>query len=412
MSLTTENVKMALSSLRTNKLRAFLTMLSIVVGVFSIIGAMTALGILTSGISNSLSQLGSETFTVKKMPTIQVGGAAWMKYMHRKTITYDQIKFVRSFTKLPVAVSAENTTAPLTVAYRDQKSDPQFNLTGSDDYFAVNHNYTISEGRMLSREDVEYARDVCILTADLINRVFKNGEKPLGKTVQLNSRPYEVIGVFEKKGGSSGASQDNFALIPITNMMKYFIDKDLNSLTMTVRASSEETINPTIDEVIGAFRAARSVKPGADNDFEVEDNSSLNLQFESFSDYIVYAGAGISAIALLAASIGIMNIMLVSVTERTKEIGIRKALGATRASITAQFLTESVVLCLIGGIIGIILGIALGNIVAVFMHTAVYIPYLWVMIGLLVCTFVGVVFGLYPALKAAKMDPIDALRFE
>ncbi len=412
MALTTENIKMALASLRVNKLRAFLTMLSIVVGVFSIIGAMTALGILTNGISNSLSQLGSETFTVKKFPTIQMGGASWMKYLHRKTIMYDQIKFVRSFTNLPSAVSAENTLAPLTIAFKNQKSDPQFNLTGSDDYFAVNHNYTVSEGRMLTREDVEYARDVCILTTDLINRVFINGEKPLGKTVQLNNRPYEVIGIFETKGSGSGASQDNFALIPITNMLKYFTDKDLASLTMTVRAASEEQINPTIDEVIGAMRSARGVKPGADNDFEVEDNSSLNLQFQSFSDYIVYAGAGISAIALLAASIGIMNIMLVSVTERTKEIGIRKALGATRSSITAQFLTESTVLCLIGGIIGIIIGIAFGNIVAIFMHAPVYIPYLWIVIGLLVCTFVGIVFGLYPAIKAAKMDPIDALRFE
>jgi putative ABC transport system permease protein len=412
MALTTENVKMALNSLRTNKLRAFLTMLSIVVGVFSIIGAMTALGILTNGISNSLSQLGSETFTIKKMPTIQVGGAAWMKYMHRKNIMFDQIKFVRAFTKLPSAVSAENTIAPLTIAYKNQKSDPQFNLTGSDDFFASNHNYSIAEGRMLTREDVEFARDVCILTSDLIRRVFKDSEKPLGKTVQLNSRPYEVVGIFETKGGGSGASQDNFALIPITNMLKYFTDKDLKSLTMTVRAPSQELMSATIDEVIGSLRAARGVKPGADNDFEVEDNSSLNLQFQSITDYIVWAGAGISAIALLAASIGIMNIMLVSVTERTKEIGIRKALGATRASITAQFLTESVVLCLIGGIIGIILGVALGNIVSILTSSAVYIPYLWVLIGLLVCTFVGVVFGLYPALKASKMDPIDALRFE
>src|SRR5207249_4131134 len=220
--------------------------------------------------------------------------------------------------------------------------------------------------RMLTREDVEYARDVCILTQDLIDRVFKHGENPMGKNVQLNSRPYEVIGVFEKKGGGSSASQDNFALIPVTNMLKYFVDKDLNSLTMTVRAPSDEKMDATIDEVIGAMRSARGVKPGADNDFEVEDNSSLNLQFQNFSDYIVYAGAGISAIALIAASIGIMNIMLVSVTERTKEIGIRKALGATRASIISQFLTESVVLCLIGGVIGIILGISLGNMISLF----------------------------------------------
>lgn len=407
-----ENIRMALDALRTNKLRAGLTMLSVVVGVFSIIGAMTALGILTSGISNSLSQLGSETFTVQKFPSIQMGGMDWLKYMHRKSITYEQIKFVRNFTTLPLAVSAEHKTAPLTVSYKDEKSDPQFSLMGSDDNFATNHNFVIDEGRMLTKEDVEYARDVCILSKDIIDRVFKGSTKPLGRTVKLNDRPYEVIGTFVPKGGGGGNSMDNFALIPITNEQKYFADPYLVSLTMTVRSQNVEAMSATEDEVIGAMRSARSVKPGAENDFEVENNTSLNLQFESFSKYVVYAGAGISAIALLAASIGIMNIMLVSVTERTKEIGIRKALGATRASITAQFLTESLVICLLGGIVGIVMGIALGNILAFFMHAAVYIPYLWVGIGLLVCSFVGIVFGLYPALKAARMDPIDALRFE
>jgi putative ABC transport system permease protein len=242
--------------------------------------------------------------------------------------------------------------------------------------------------------------------------VFKDGGSPIGKTVKLNERPYLVIGTFESKGGGGGASQDNFALIPITNEQKYFVDKDLVSLQMTVRAKNQEMLEATEDEVIGALRAARSVKPGADNDFEVESNSSLNLQFESFSKYIVYAGAGISAIALIAASIGIMNIMLVSVTERTKEIGIRKALGARKSSITGQFLTESVIICLIGGVIGIIFGIGFGNILAIITHAPVYIPYLWIVIGLTVCVLVGVIFGLYPAMKAARMDPVDALRFE
>ncbi|MBS1904258.1 MAG: ABC transporter permease [Bacteroidetes bacterium] len=412
MNLLGENIKMALSSLRSNKLRATLTMLSIVVGILSIIGSMTALGILTNGVKSELSQLGSETFTIKKFPSIQTGGMDWLKYVHRKKITYDQVKFVRSFTKLPEAISAENTIAPLTISYGNIKSDPQFSLTGSDDNFALNHNFELTEGRMLTKEDVEYGRDVCVLAKDLYERVFTHGEHPIGRTVKLNNRPYEVIGVFAQKGGGGGASLDNFALIPITNMLKYHADRDLASLTMTVRAPSDELFEATQDEVIGSMRAARGVKPGAENDFEVESNTSLSLQFEDFSKYIVYAGAGISAIALIAASIGIMNIMLVSVTERTKEIGIRKALGARRASITAQFLTESVVLCLIGGFIGIILGIGLGNILALVQHTPVYIPYLWVGIGLVVCSLVGVIFGLYPAMKAARMDPIDALRFE
>jgi putative ABC transport system permease protein len=407
-----ENVRMAFSSLRTNKLRSILTMIGIVVGVFSIIGVMTALGVLQNSINTSLSQLGSETFTIRKFPTIQTGDMDWMKYMHRKEITYEDIKYVREFAQAPMAVSAEHMIAPLIVAYGNEKSDPQFQLQGSDDHFTLNHNYTIKDGRMLSFDDVEYARDVVILGEDVVNRVFKTEKDPIGKLVRLNSRPYTVIGTFESKGGGAGQSQDAFALIPITNLVKYHSDRDLISLTLTVRAKSQETLEATQDEIIGLMRTVRGVKPGAPNDFEVETNTSLTAQFADLSKYVFFAGFGISAIALIAASIGIMNIMLVSVTERTKEIGIRKALGARRSDITGQFLMEAVVLCEIGGIVGIGFGIAFGNIIALIMKAPVYIPYDWIAIGLIVCSLVGIIFGMYPAMKAARMHPIDALRFE
>jgi putative ABC transport system permease protein len=407
-----ENVKMAFQSLRMNKLRSFLTMIGVVVGVFSIIGVMTALGVLQNSINSSLSQLGSETFTIRKYPTIQTGDMDWMKYAHRKEITYEDIRYVREFAKSPIAVSAEHMIAPLVVSYGNEKSDPQFQLQGSDDNYTLNHNFTVKEGRMLSHEDVEYARDVVILGEDVVNRVFKTEKAIIGKMVRLNNRPYTVIGVFEKKGGGAGQSQDAFALVPITNLVKYHSDRDLVSLTLTVRAKSQEALEATQDEIIGLMRTVRGVKPGADNDFEVETNTSLTQQFADLSKYVYFAGFGISAIALIAASIGIMNIMLVSVTERTKEIGIRKALGARRSDIIGQFLMEAIVLCEIGGIVGILLGIGFGNIVSIFMESAVYIPYLWIGIGLVVCSAVGIIFGMYPAVKAAKMDPIDALRFE
>jgi putative ABC transport system permease protein len=410
--LASENVRMAFSSLRSNKLRASLTLLGIVVGVFSIIGVMTAVGILKSSIAESLSQLGSETFTVKKFPSIQMGPSDWLKYVKRKPVTYDEIKFVRSVAKLPLTVSAELTFAPLTAGFGNIKSDPQFTLYGSDDEFALNHNFDIDLGRMITREDVEYARNVAVLGTDIVNELFKGNINPIGQRVFLNSRPYVVVGTFVSKGGGSGASQDAFALIPVTNLIKYFADQQQSSLTATVRSRSQDVMESTEDEIIGAMRTARGVKPGVDNDFEVETNSSLVTQFNDFSKYVFYAGIGISAIALLAASIGIMNIMLVSVSERTKEIGIRKALGATKSDITNQFLTEAVVLCELGGVIGIILGVGLGNIIAAFTHSPVFIPYEWVGIGLVVCSLVGIVFGLYPALKAANMAPIDALRFE
>ncbi|HEY3876820.1 MAG TPA: ABC transporter permease [Candidatus Kapabacteria bacterium] len=407
-----ENIRQAFASLRANKLRSGLTLLGIVVGVFSIIGVMTALGALTNSVDSSLSQLGSETFTIKIWPSIQIGGSDWRKYARRNNLTYDQIKSVRENTKLPLAVSAEKNFAPVSVAYGDEKSDPEFSFVGTDDNFGVNHSRDVSRGRMLTADDVQYARDVTVLGQDIVDRVFKNGVDPIGKTVRMNEHNYLVIGVLATKGGGMGQSQDGFAIIPITSEIKYFIQASTTSLQMTVQARSKKLFDETEDEVIGALRSVRGVKPGEDNDFEVENNTSLTTQFDSFSKYLSYAGFGISAIALLAASIGIMNIMLVSVTERTKEIGIRKAMGATRANIASQFLTEAVVLCWVGGIIGIAIGIGIGNILALLIHASVYVPTMWVFIGLGVCSLVGIVFGLYPAMKAARMNPIDALRFE
>jgi putative ABC transport system permease protein len=407
-----ENVKQAFQSIRTNKLRSSLTLLGIVVGVFSIIGVMTALGALTNSIDQSLSQLGSETFTIKKWPSIQLGGNDWVKYMRRKQITYEQIKFVRQNAQLPLAVSAEHVFTPITASFGNEKSDPQFALRGSDDNFAINHSYDVAKGRMLTYDDVQYARDVTVLGEDIVQRIFTHGEDPIGKTIRLNDHAYTVIGVFEKKGGGMGGSQDGFALVPITNDLKYFTVQQFASLDLVVRARSKKVFDETQDEIIGALRSVRSVKPGAENDFEVENNTSLTTQFDSFSKYLEYAGFGISAIALLAASIGIMNIMLVSVTERTKEIGIRKAMGAKRSDIAGQFLTEAIVLCEVGGLIGIAVGIGIGNLLAMFLHASVYIPMVWVGVGLGVCSMVGIVFGLYPAMKAARMNPIDALRFE
>jgi putative ABC transport system permease protein len=407
-----ENIRQAFESLRANKLRSALTLLGIVVGVFSIIGVMTALGALTNSVDNSLSQLGAETFTVKKWPSIQLGGSDWKKYLKRKQITYEQVKFVRQNTSLPLAISAENMYTPLTVAFGNEKSDPQFSLYGSDENFGINHNRDIAKGRMLTAADVQYARDVTVLGQDIVDRVFKHGEDPIGQTVRMNDHNYLVVGVLDRKGGGMGQSQDGFAIIPVTNEIKYFIQPAYTSLQMTVRARSKALLDQTQDEIIGAMRSVRGDKPGAENDFEIENNTSLTTQLDPFMNYMKSIGFGISAISLLAASIGIMNIMLVSVTERTKEIGIRKALGATKGDIRSQFLTEAVVLCLIGGLIGIAIGIGIGNILAVFIHASVYVPVVWVFVGLGVCAFVGIFFGWYPARKAAKMNPIDALRFE
>jgi putative ABC transport system permease protein len=234
----------------------------------------------------------------------------------------------------------------------------------------------------------------------------------LGASVQIGPKTYTVIGVLATSGSTFGQSQDNFVLIPITSFLKYYTNEWTSSVGITVRARSKEQLDETTDQVIGILRTIRKVAPWEDNDFEIITNDSLTATFEGMTQYIAYFAVGVSAISLLAAGIGIMNIMFVSVKERTREIGIRKAIGATRANILTQFIIEAITLCQLGGLVGIMLGIIAGNVIAAYLHTTFVIPYLWMLIAAGICTLIGVGFGAYPAWRAASLDPIDALRYE
>jgi putative ABC transport system permease protein len=406
-----ESLMMALQALRTNKLRSVLTLLGIAVGVFSIIGVMTAMGVLISTIENGMSALGVNTFQIQREPMFQNGDPKeWAKYRNRRKITLEQVIKVKEAASLAKAVgmfAADDSKIVSTPS--GMKTNPNITLTGRDiDGFTAN-SWTIGDGRLYSIGELNTAKHVAVIGIDVAKKLFPR-VYPVGQTIRFDGREYEVVGVVAPTGSMLGSGGDNFVVIPITTFFSvYGKDQDLR---IKVVSKDAENFDNCLEQVSGILRTARHVQPGGDDDFYIWSNDSAMNQFNDMTKYVRLGIMLVSAIALLAAGVGIMNIMLVSVTERTREIGVRKAIGARRNHILSQFVMEAILISELGGAIGIILGIAAGNLVAVFMHVTPVIPWDWVAIGFLACSTIGIVFGVYPAWKAANLDPIESLRYE
>jgi putative ABC transport system permease protein len=406
--LVLESIKMALNSLIKNKLRSILTLLGIAIGLFSIIIVMTAIGAIQSSVESAFNSLGTNNFVVQKFPAI-TGPREWRKYRNRPDLTIEQGERLKAITKLPDAVGISLDKDGMVVKYSNEKTNPNVQLQGLNlDELRVN-DLVISQGRGFTQQDENYTHMVCILGSDVAEKLFKN-IYPIGQEVRIDLMNLKVIGVYEKRGSVLGAGQDNFVTIPLTVFKKYYGDR--RSAGYTIMAPDKSKITETMDEVIGALRKIRKISPGNENDFEIVTNDQLVAQFNDITKYFRLGAAVVAFIALVAAGVGIMNIMMVSVTERTKEIGIRKAIGARKIMIRSQFLMEAIVLSQIGGLIGIILGVIGGNIIAIVLHVSAIIPVEWIIIGVVVTTFVGILFGVYPAVKASNLDPIEALRYE
>ncbi len=405
-----ESFRMALNAIRANKLRSVLTLLGISIGVFSVIGVMTAIRTLESSVESGLNVFGTNTFTIQKHPAIQMGGPHRRRYHNRKNIDYFQYEELKRRAKLPINVSSSASRTGIKVSYRDNIAKKNVAIVGGDDGTLRMFNTLIDDGRNLTFQDIEFSRRVVVLGADAMDQLFPF-EDPLGKKISIKGEEFTVIGISEKKGEMFGQSQDNYVLIPITSYLHRYAHR-WTSLGLTIEAESDEMYEKTMDETIGLMRTIRKVAPGDENDFEIISNAELIDTFSQFTGGIKIFAFTVSVIALLVAGIGIMNIMLVSVTERIKEIGIRKAIGATRRDILIQFLSEAVFLSEFGGIVGVILGIVGGNIVAMVFNIPAIVPIDWAIIGLVVCSMIGIGFGIYPAWKAAKLDPIESLRFE
>jgi len=407
-----ESLTMALGAIVAHKLRSALTLLGVLVGVFSIIVVMTAMRVMQANIERQLSSLGSTTFMIRKWPNAYFGisDTDYQKYWRRKNVTLAQAKQLEDKTTLPMAIGVETVFWSGEISTRYKTSAPTVRLYGETPGSFPAHNWNLAEGRLLLDNDVDGTRSVCVLGSGLATNIFPNSS-PVGEQVKIDGLNYSVVGVLEPKGGSMGGDMDNFIVVPITTGMNRY-GRWWRSLNILVAARDRESYDATLEEVRGALRVIRKVPPGKEEDFEISSNDSMIEQFKSFTRNVRIGVAIVSSIALLAAGIGIMNIMLVSVTERTREIGIRRAIGAKKRNIMVQFILEAIALCEVGGAIGVVLGILGGNILALVMKLPPVVPVDWIIIGLAICSFVGVIFGTYPAWKAANLDPIESLRYE
>jgi putative ABC transport system permease protein len=406
-----ESFSVSLTSLKTNKTRTLLTILGVVVGIFSIIVIMTVITMMQQTIETGVSFLSKNTFQINKWPAINVGSHdSWRKYRNRKNITLDDFNRLEKMLGSAKYSGAEQGQGGRIVTYRNTKTNPNIYVVGVTMGAFMTRNVTINEGRPLRETDIEYSNNVCILGNDVTEKLFPALD-PIGQVVRVDGRPMKVIGTLEKQPSFFGQSEDNFIVIPITTFQNMY-GKRSRSVSISIMAESKESYEELIEQAIGHMRTIRKVPPGEENDFEIFSNESLMGQVNDITGGVKIGAIVISVIALLAAGVGIMNIMLVSVTERTREIGIRKAVGARRSSILIQFLLEAVILCLVGGLIGIVLGVGLGNMAGSMINAVAVVPVDWVVIGLGLCLLVGIIFGTYPAYKAANLDPIEALRYE
>jgi putative ABC transport system permease protein len=406
-----ESFHMAMGALASHKLRSALTLVGVLVGVFSIIVVMTAMRVMQSDVEKEMSQLGGQTFMIQKWPAVYFGGPeGFEKFWRRKNITYAQGVQVEQRATMARSVGLETTFWGGQIETRYKKSAPNVQLFGETPGSFPARNWDLQEGRLLLDVDVDGTRDVCVLGNGLAKTVFPRGS-PLGERLKINGINYTVVGVLAPKGGQLNGDQDNFAVVPLTTGMNRF-GRWRRSLSILVQARDQASYEDTVEQVRGILRVVRKVPPGKEDDFELFSNDSMISQFNSFTMAVRVGVSAVSSISLLAAGIGIMNIMLVSVTERTREIGIRRAIGAKKRNIMTQFIMEAVVICEVGGVLGVIAGILGGNSTAYFLKLTPVIPVDWAIIGLVICSIVGIVFGTYPAYKAANLDPIESLRYE
>jgi putative ABC transport system permease protein len=405
-----EVIKVAFASLQANKLRSLLTILGIVVGIFSIIAISTVIEMLQSSIEKGVSQLGQNTFQIQKWPAVNDGGNNRARFRNRPDITLEDYYALKEKLVEAKYIGAEQWNFGKQLKVGNRETNPNVPVAGVTPEAFPNNKWTVEEGRAISERDVQSYQNFIVLGPDVAKKLFPN-ISPLNQIVNLDGHKLKVIGILEAQGDVFGQSRDNFAIVPLTYFQSMY-GKRNNSINITVMSHDKESYNELIEIAEGYFRTIRKVAPGEPNNFDIFSNESVLTQINDITAGVRIGSLVVAAIALLAAGVGIMNIMLVSVTERTREIGIRKAIGARKKNILVQFLTESVVLSLFGGIIGIILGIFVGNLAGSFLKADTIIPIDWVLIGVFLCVIIGVTFGTYPAYKASNLDPIEALRYE
>lgn len=383
----------------------------IAIGIMSLVGILTAIDAIKDKMAADFSDMGSNTFTIRNRGLNIGRNRHGRKEKSYPEITYDQaVDFYERF-DYPGTVSVNSLASIMaTVKYKSKKTNPNVRVVGSDPNYLSTSGYSMESGRNFSPGDMLQGSHVVIIGQDIVTMLFEN-EDPLGKVISIGAAKYKVIGVLAPKGNTMGMSGDNQCLISLTNVRQYYYFDGM-SFTVNVKAPAPEAVEGTISEAISLFRIIRKERPGEPNSFEIIRSEAVSEFIIEQIGFISIIAQIIAVITLLGSAIGLMNIMLVSVTERTREIGTRKAVGASAATIRSQFLIEAIVIGQIGGAFGILLGISVGYGITGLVEGVFVIPWNWIIGGTIICLVVGVVSGYYPAQKASKLDPIDSLRYE
>lgn len=408
-----EILSMAFQNLRANMLRGVLTLFIIAFGIMALVGILTAIDSIDFAVKDNLSGLGANAFSIQRKWADVKSNRGGRRQKAGEIIDYRQATEFKERYNFPAKVSISFwATGSASVKFGEEKTNPNCGFVGIDENYLEIKGLEIQYGRGFSKNEVEDGQPKAVIGEEIAKKLFKNKpEKALEQIILVGNNRYRVIGVLKSKGSSMGNSTDRAVYAPLISVKSLYgtNETEYDLLVFVANATDMETAQ---SEAMGLFRVIRRLRPGEDDDFEAFSSDSLVGILQESSASLRMAIKTIGPITLLAAAIGLMNIMLVSVTERTREIGIYKALGATRRSILLQFLMEALIICQMGGLVGILLGILIGNILTLFLGGSFLIPWAWIMLGFALCMFVGIVSGFYPALKASRLDPIESLRYE
>lgn len=406
-----ENIRVAVRSVRANAVRSFLTIFIIAFGIMALVGILTAIDAIKNTLTREFSLMGANSFAIiRRDVQVQRAGRQERK-LNTPNITYQQAKEFKERFTFPAIVAISAQVSGMTIVkYGTEKTNPNIQLWGVDENDIITSGREIGLGRNFTADEIAMAKHVTILGAEVARKLFKTNIDPVGQLVTIAGGKYRVIGVFKEKGSSFGG-WDRICLIPVTNARQYFPVPN-QSYRINIKPFDPQLYNIAMQEAEGLFRIIRRLSPSDESDFDIEASNSLSQMLISNIRLVTLAATLIGIITLFGAAIGLMNIMLVSVTERTMEIGVRKAIGAKASTILQQFLIEAILIGQLGGVVGIVLGIGIGNVVSLIMGGKFLIPWLWIFVGVILCLLVSLLSGIVPARKAARVDPIVSLRYE
>lgn len=406
-----DNVKVAVDSIKSNKLRAIITMLIIAIGIMALVGIFTAIDAIKNGINSNFTDMGANTFTIRNGDYGVRVGKRGRKAKRYESITYQEAMRFKNEFEMP-ALTSVSTLASMTarLKFEGEKTNPNIQVFGTDENYLTTGGYELEQGRNFTTAEANSGKNIVIIGKDIEALLFPKSTG-YDKVISIGALKYRVIGVLKSKGNSAAFGGDKVCIIPLTNARQYFGSQKMD-YTINVMVAHISKLEIVLEEARGLFRKIRQVSAIEDDDFSITKSDSLATMLISDLNKVTMGATIIGIITLLGAAIGLMNILLVTVTERTREIGIRKALGATQSTIKNQFLIESIVICVFGGSIGILLGIIIGNLISMALNTGFFVPWFWMMSGYVICVIVGLVSGYIPARRASQLDPIESLRFE